>query len=220
LAKLGIPEDYPMTLVALTAEGREFCTLENLVTLREFSLFAQGMAQSVVVGGDFRALLNALSHVDEQTLAMYLPFRPGAKGVYLIEGLALTVRAYPAEIQAGLAREFGARLGANDVARASGVTRDEVVKTGDVLAQHTASYADYFEADLELLQQQVNEGVPLGRLAAVLNDPLIEAIVTNLLKPYLAVPATKSAFQATTPPLEEEPKPQGFFATLRRLFKN
>lgn len=220
LAKLGIPEDYPMPLVALTAETREFCTLENLKTLREFALFAQNLAQSVIVGGDFRALLNALSHIDEQTLSLYLPYRPGAKGVHLIEGLALTVRAYPVELQAALAGEFGARLGDEDSARAASVPRDQVVETGTVLAQHTASYVEYFQADLAALQQQINEGVPLGRLAAVLNAPVVEVIVTNLLKAYLALPAPKTSFRTTTPPHEEEvSRPRGFFATVASWFK-
>ena len=47
------------------------------------------MAQNVIVGGDFRKLLNALSHVDEQAIAEVLPFRRGATGLHLIEALAL-----------------------------------------------------------------------------------------------------------------------------------
>lgn len=220
LAKLGIPEDYPMALVALTAETREFCTLESLVTIREFAMFAQNLAQAVIVGGDFRALINALSHIDENMLAFYLPFRPGAKGVHLLEGLALTVRAYPPEMKAGLARDFGARLGADDTARAVTVSRDQASRATKTLAGHAASYVEYFKTDLAVLQQQVNEGMPLGRLATVLNDPLVESIVTNLLKPYLIFPTAKTPFRATTPPMEEEAPQRGFFASLRRMFKN
>lgn len=88
LARLDVPEAFPIALTALDADTRDFCRLEGLTTLGEFARFAQGMSQSVIVGGDFRKLLNALSHVDEQTLAAVLPYRPGRKGLHLVECLA------------------------------------------------------------------------------------------------------------------------------------
>jgi hypothetical protein len=42
----------------------------------------------VIVGGDFKKLLNALSHIDENSLAEVLPFRPGQKGLHLVEAIA------------------------------------------------------------------------------------------------------------------------------------
>ncbi|HVU36407.1 MAG TPA: hypothetical protein VHE61_23415 [Opitutaceae bacterium] len=88
MAKLGIPENFPIVLTALDPATLEFCRLEKLATLGEFAVFAQGMAQTVIVGGDFRKLLNALSHVDEAALAEVLPFRRGTKGLHLVEALA------------------------------------------------------------------------------------------------------------------------------------
>lgn len=88
LQRLEIPEVFPIALTALDADTRDFCRLEKLDTLGAFARFAQNMAQSVIVGGDFRKLLNALSHVDETVLAAVLPFRPGSKGLHLIECLA------------------------------------------------------------------------------------------------------------------------------------
>ncbi len=88
MAKLGIPENFPIVLTALEPGTLDFCKLEKLNTLGEFAVFAQGMSQNVIVGGDFRKLLNALSHVDEAALAQVLPFRRGAKGLHLVEALA------------------------------------------------------------------------------------------------------------------------------------
>jgi hypothetical protein len=88
LARLGISETYPVTLTGLTPDTLEFCKLENLATLGAFAVFAQGMSQNVIVGGDFRKLLNALANVDEAVLAELLPFRRGAKGLHLVEALA------------------------------------------------------------------------------------------------------------------------------------
>ena len=93
LAKLGIPENFPFALTGLEPGTIEFCKLEKLSTLGEFAVFAQGMAQNVIVGGDFRKLLNALSHVDEAALAEVLPFRRGHKGLHLVEALAMAARA-------------------------------------------------------------------------------------------------------------------------------
>lgn len=93
MARLGIPEEFPISLTALGSDTIEFCKLENLKTLGEFSVFAQGMSQNVIIGGDFRRLLNALSNLDEHTLADMIPFRRGSKGLHLVEALAQATRA-------------------------------------------------------------------------------------------------------------------------------
>jgi hypothetical protein len=92
LAKLGIPENFPIALSLLEPTTLEFCKLEKLSTLGEFAVFAQGMSRNVIVGGDFRKLLNALSHVDERSLAETIPFRPGQKGLHLAEAMAQATR--------------------------------------------------------------------------------------------------------------------------------
>jgi hypothetical protein len=93
LTKLGIPEYFPIALIPLDPDTREFCVHENLETLGQLAIFAQNMSQNVIVGGDFRKLLNALSHIDEQGLAEALPYRPGAKGLHLVETLAQALKA-------------------------------------------------------------------------------------------------------------------------------
>ncbi len=100
MSRLGIPENFPISLTALSPDTREFCRLEQLTTLGSFSVFAQSMSQNVIVGGDFRKLLNALSHVDEASLAEVLPFRPGAKGLHLVEALAADTRHADPKAQA------------------------------------------------------------------------------------------------------------------------
>ncbi len=221
MAKLGIPEDFPLSLVALLPETRDYCNLENLTTLRDFALFAQNLSQTVVVSGDFRAFLNSLSHVDEATLTLYMPFRPGAKGLYLIEGVALTVRAQVDEVQASLAQRFGARLGTSDLAAAAHASTLETAAIEQMLAQQTAAYVDYFKSDLAMLQAQIDDGVPLSRIAAVLKNPILETIVTGLLKPYLRLLSASAPARTTAAPMSDEGREnkKGLFASLRRLFK-
>jgi hypothetical protein len=92
MARIGIAENFPISLTALNSDTVEFCKLESLQTLGEFAVFAQGMSQNVIIGGDFRKLLNALSNLDETTLTEILPFRKGIKGLHLVEALGQATR--------------------------------------------------------------------------------------------------------------------------------
>ncbi|MBP6506384.1 MAG: hypothetical protein KA257_02365 [Opitutaceae bacterium] len=106
MVKLGIPEGFPIGLTALGGDTLEFCKLEKLTTLGEFAIFAQGMSQNVIVGGDFKKLLNALSHVDEKAVVEFLPYRLGSKGLHLIECLAQSSRRTDAAARAAQAAEW------------------------------------------------------------------------------------------------------------------
>jgi hypothetical protein len=103
MARLGIPEGFPVSLVLLSSDTLEFCRHENLGTLGQLAIFAQTMSQTVIVGGDFRKLLNALSHVDEAAIAEMLPFRPGDTGLHLVECLGQATRAVDPAANAALA---------------------------------------------------------------------------------------------------------------------
>lgn len=141
LAKLGIPENFPIELTALDAGTLEFCKLEKLVTLSEFAVFAQGMSQNVIVGGDFKRLLNALSHVDEATLAELLPFRRGAKGLHLAEAMAQASRKKNAAAHAELATTwFRDELSEieRDVAAGGALSR-HFVRLGDAAVEAKAA---------------------------------------------------------------------------------
>ncbi|PTX90939.1 hypothetical protein [Opitutus sp. ER46] len=142
LAKLGIPENFPIVLTGLEPGTLEFCRLEKLATLGEFAVFAQGMAQTVIVGGDFRKLLNALSHVDEASLATVLPFRPGTKGLHLVEALAQVANAPDAAARVEVAVTwFVDELGAieRDLAAGGSLERHFVVLGNPVLEQRAAA---------------------------------------------------------------------------------
>ncbi len=108
LARLNIPEEFPLTLTTLDASARELCQLEHIRTLGHFALFAQDLAQRVIVGGDFRRLLHALAQCDESAIAELVPFRPGSSGLHLLEALAQAARsAHPDEHTAHALAWFG-----------------------------------------------------------------------------------------------------------------
>jgi hypothetical protein len=190
LEKLKIDGKFPITLTSLAPETLLFCQLENIKTLGEFALAAQRMAGSVIVGGDFRALLNALSNIDERTLAHYLPFRPGSKGIHYIEGLAHGVSAQPVAIQAALARELKQPLSEAADALARTVSNAQLAQAKAALHGHAAALRGFCEEDYAEVQRQIAAGANPRRLVAVLGDPAIEAVVADLITPEPVVRPT------------------------------
>jgi hypothetical protein len=207
LTRLEIPEKFPLEFMALAPDVREFCALEKISTIGEFAVFAQSLSQNVIVGGDFRALLNALANIDEQVLAQHLPFRPGTKGLHLPEALAQSIRGLPHAVQAALATKAGARLGPADAAAAATARKDQVQTAEAELQQRTERLTtEWFQADFAQVQQLLARGTPLARSLVVLSDPGIELIVADLLRSC----AKKGTPPATAP--TEPPRKRGFFA--------
>jgi hypothetical protein len=171
LAKLGIPASFPLSLTALATDTIDFCRLEGVTTLGEFALLAQRFSRTVVVSGDFRALLNALSHVDEPTLARYLPFRPGVPGLHLIEAVAHLVRALPEPERRQLL-----------AAPASAMATSVGARVTELLP--------FFPDDRTALMEQIARGVAVTRLVMVLNDVAFEPVVAAALAPHLPPPPT------------------------------
>lgn len=174
LARLGIPESFPIELSGLPTDTIEFCRMEKLDSLAEFAVFAQGMAQNVIVGGDFRALLNALSHVDEAAIAKFLPFRPGVKGLHLVEAVALALRDFPETVWA--------------------VCANKPADAPPALLERTARLVNYFAAEKAVLETQLAVDPDLRRLVRSLNEPKREAAVVGLLSKHLQlVPTARPA---------------------------
>lgn len=87
LQKLEIPLDLPIRFTNFSDSTLTLCENEGIKTLAELAEFAQKMAKSVVVGGEFRSFLNALAHIDVQTLKRFLPIREAKTGLFLAESL-------------------------------------------------------------------------------------------------------------------------------------
>lgn len=205
LEKLKIPSAFPIALTTLAPETLLFCRLENITTLGEFALTAQRMASTVIVGGDFRSLLNALSNIDEKTLARYLPFRPGSTGVHYLEGLAHAVSAQPVAIQAALAKEQGLKLAEAAEEMARTVQPEQLAKAKGELLLHAGMLRGFCEEEYAELQRQIASGVDPKRLVVVLGDPTTEAVVAGMITP----PPTAAAPE----------KSGGFFQRLARLWR-
>ncbi|MGA3007531.1 MAG: hypothetical protein ABSE59_06530, partial [Opitutaceae bacterium] len=203
-AKLEIPEDYPIGLTQLSAETLEFCQRENLATLGQFAVFAQGLSKNVIVSGDFRKLLNAIAHIDENTLAELLPFRPGSKDLHLPEALALPINANPPAMRFAILRSCGAQLTKQEAQEADTLSEEEVTAAIAALRARSDQFFAWFAGELAELKAQIDEGGSLERYLMVLNDPVVETLASVLLQPRLR----------PVPVEQKRAKRRGFFARL------
>lgn len=201
-AKVEIPEDYPIGLAQLSSDTLEFCQRESLATLGQFAVFAQGLSQTVIVSGDFRKLLNAIAHIDENALAELLPFRPGSKGLHLPEALGLAIKAHPPAMRYGILFVFGGKLSPEESAAVQPLAEEEVRAAAAALSARVDQYFAWFAAEFAELKAQIGEGGSLERYLMVLNDSVVEAVAGALLQQHLR------------PAPVEEKKKAGFFARL------
>ncbi len=165
LARLDIPADFPLSLCAFAPGTKNFCRDQGMVTLSDFLLFARRASRAVIVGGEFRDVLNAVAHIDEATLATFLPFRPKSTGLHLVEALALLVRPMDLEQRVMLARHGGV--------------------VPEALQADLAANVTYFAAQLKQLRAQHEQGMPLSRLVVSLEDLSLESAVCALLQRLL-----------------------------------
>lgn len=168
MAKLELPADFPLALSALSESTVELCRLEKVDTLGQFVGFAARLSQSVIVGGDFRELLNALAHKDEQTLARLLPFRPGARGLHLLEGVAIEARLL------------------DHTARAA-VAADPLAAPAPIRAR-VARLVAWFPAEHDALRTAAAAGTPVNELVASVADAALRPAIAGLLLPHLPPP--------------------------------
>ncbi len=194
LHKLEIPLTYPLHLCALSPETREFCEAESVRTLGEFLDLAQNMAQNIVVGGDFRAFLNAVAHPEEDTIARFLPFRPGKRGLHLAEAIGQSLSLFSRSEKLFLLECAGAPVGAEDRRDTRILSDDEKSRVRHRVREHLTAIFAWFDGSREQLEDAFAEGnaqaervfVPLdhaqtekasvwmARLALGLDDPKVE----------------------------------------------
>lgn len=186
LTRLDIPTDFPIEMSLLAEDVKAFCKLEKIGTLADFANFAQNMPSQVVVGGDFRTLLNALAHVNEGTLAALLPFRPGSKGLHLPEALAQLLDGLAPAERLALLKSHGLRLSEDEGKQAAGVEGKKVAGLEQTFQKRVARVMEVFQAEVRGLPAVVKERGSLDRYLIVLGNPRKEAFVAKLLRPLLA----------------------------------
>jgi len=161
LERLEISPDYPVSLCNFTPGMHDFCQREKLETLNDFLSFTRGASRQVFISGEFKELLNAISHIDEQEIARFLPFRIHSSGLHFLEALAFVIRPLSPEERAV-------------------VTKRPESLSPEAL-ERVRGYARYFKDEISKLRSTAASGTPLGRLAAPLNDLALEPGAAALL---------------------------------------
>ncbi len=209
LARLGIPESFPMVLANFSEGTRIVCANEGVKTIGEFANLGQQMSTRVVLGGDFRTALNALTHGDEEGIAQFLPYRKGSTGLHLAEAFGLIAAGLPRADQLALAKFYGARLGPADAAAAKLMTKEQADKHEAMMRIAVGSALDWFKDQKAAFLQHLSEGGTYERYFVVLNDPAREAIAVRLAT--VALQASVKPAAGTEPVAE---KKRGLFSRL------
>jgi hypothetical protein len=209
LSRLAIPEAYPLALANFSEGTRIVCASEGVKTIGEFANLGQQMSTRVVLGGDFRTALNALTHGDEEGIGQFLPYRKGSTGLHLAEAIGLIAAGLPRADQLTLAKYYGAKLGAAEAPLATKpLTKEQVEKLETPLRASVAAALDWFKDEKEVLLKHIAEGGTYDRYFVKLNDAAREAIAVRLASAALKSVATVKA----AAPAEE--KKSGFFGRL------
>lgn len=215
LNRLGIPDQFPLQLTNLSEGTRAVCSSEGAKTIGEFANLGQQMSTRVVLGGDFRNALNALTHGDEDGIGQFLPFRKGSTGLHLPEAIGVVSAALSRADQLALGKHLGAKLTGADAAAAKPLTKEQADKLLDGLKANALAAFNWFGDQKASMFKSLGEGLALERYFVVINDPAREAIAVKLTTSVLATELAgvkKSAVPTAGSAPKEEKK--GLFARL------
>ncbi len=223
LRRLEIPPEFPISLTNLSPESRQLCQNQNLTTLQEFAEFSQNMAQHIVLAGDFRKLLNSLVHIDEKTLAGYLPYRPGTKGLHLPEAIAFAIGSLETEESLALYRKCGGRLEDEEKALAARLSPPEVNQAEKKLKTKIEELFTWFDREKEDLDSMVHYGQSLDRFFVPINDPAKELIATRIVGSMIKRPPPPAQPAPAAAEQPDEPEPtapgKGILRSVSEIFR-
>lgn len=211
LARLGIPENYPLVLANFSEGTRVVCASEGIKTIGEFANLGQQMSTKVVLGGDFRNALNALTHGDEEGIGKFLPYRKGSTGLHLPEAIGLIASGLPRIDQVALAKAYGAKLSNSDGAITKTIPKDQMDKMEAMMRITLNTALGWFKDEKAALIKHIVDGGTYERYFVVINDPVREAIAVRLASVALKDQIPAGAQAAVAAP---EEKKGGFFSKL------
>ncbi len=223
LRRLQISPDFPLSLTNLSRESRQLCRNQELRTLKEFAEFSQNMAQHIVLAGDFRKLLNALAHIDEKTIANYLPYRPGNKGLHLPEAVGFAVGRIETEERLALYRRCGGRLEDDERALAERVSQQRIKELERELEAKIEEMFTWFAREKEDLKSMIHYGQSLDRFFMPINAPATELIasktVAGLLRKETGPVPRTDAPTGKSPTADSGEEKGGFLQGITRFIR-
>ena len=137
------------------------------------------MATRVVLGGDFRNALNALTHGDEEGIGHFLPYRRGTSGLHLAEAIGLIAATLSRPEQLAYGKFLGAKLSTADAATAPCTKEQAAAFEASLRAKTLLAFGWFKEQRADLLKKLI-EGTTMERYFLVINDTAREAIAIRL----------------------------------------
>ena len=199
LSRLGIPHDFPLELAQFSSGTRAVCASEGINTIGEFANLGQQMATRVVLGGDFRNALNALTHGDEEGIGHFLPYRRGTSGLHLAEAIGLIAGTLTRPEQLAYGKFLGAKLSTADVATPAATQEQAAALEASLRAKTLLAFGWFKDQRAELLKKLM-DGTTLERFFLLINDPAREAIAIRLASTVMLPEMERRKVAATPAP--------------------
>lgn len=168
-----IPPGFPVKFTGLSAATKDLCKAEGCVTISDSIQFLQNLAQNILVNGEIKGFLNALTNGDARALAAFLPLRTGEKGIHFAEAIGIIVRSLPKSQFYELANYHLTR---SDKPLPPELERIEVWLCGQI--EHLFPW---FHEEKSMLASQCEAGDSIERFLMPLNNPECEAIAKALV---------------------------------------
>lgn len=181
MEKLQIPPEFPLSLAHLSSDTTDLCKREELTTLEELASFAQRMAQQIVIGGDLRDFINSLANVDETGISGFIPFRPGSKGLHVIEATSLLIKDLPDPFRYAICERYGAHLDHDQKVKANEAIRQQIAEKDATVRDAVRERLVWFNGEDDEIRSHLSSGQTLDRMVMVLNDPILEAGTRGIL---------------------------------------
>lgn len=207
--KIGVPKDFPISLTRLSDDTKAFCANEDVNNLGEFIAFSQNIAENIILGGDFKTLLNAFNHLDEKVISQFLPFRVRHTGLHLPEAIKLILTDLSENEKNALLKLYGKKLSSEQAEKIT-LNKDQTHQLQDLIKAKVNDNIKYFKEQFESLCKTLREGGSLERYFMVLENPETELIANKIVAQFLKQNGYLSDSQSNV----SQTKKAGFFARL------
>ena len=123
----------------------------------------------------------ALANVDETGISKFIPYRPGSKGLHLIEATALLIKDLPDPFRYAICERYGAHLDEEQKVEANQAIRQQIAEQDAIVRDAIRERLIWFNGEEEEIRSVLSSGQSLDRMVMVLNDPVHEAGARGIL---------------------------------------
>ena len=131
--------------------------------------------------GDLWTFINSLANVYETGILEFILFRPGSKGLHLIEAVALLIKNLPESFRYAICLRYGARLNQEQKAESAQAVRQQIAEYDTKVRESIGDRLVWCNGEEEEIRSILAGGETLGRAVMVLNNSVLEAGTRGIL---------------------------------------